>query len=537
MRAWIAGLVMVVMGTNTAQAQPVTVEALRGLVMAGDISAVEAALVRHQESYLAGDVTPRNARMPYEVFETTHPVVRSLTAAWLEAMPTSAHAQTAHAVVLYHLGWVVRGTKLGRETYPSAFNAHYEMHDEAFKLALEAYHRNRDLLAASDTVIRLANTGGDRQRSIDVLLEVMKARPNYHTLTKAFPLVQQGYGGTPEIGEYLCEVLAPMVPSEGLDVPRYCMIDMMSQVGVYDDWPVRMAALLAQGDVPNAAAFAHEALMNTTPYTAESAAEIQAYMRKDWYTDVAEANHFDQHIALRFGLDLMEYEVLDRAKVWARDTLEHDPYNTSALDLMERTSMRTERTETGYAMTPVADDIPGQTRLEYARRRVFIAPYNGDHWLALGQIVQREGSGAGGGLTAADPYFINAVHYGLHGFKYLDHMRANKAGQLIRFDSAAAGQSDMQGWAQIRQTTDRDADLLCPLIRMDRLVLAAEQRTRVSRGLQDPTGGAMEAYYIEAEARNVCRVARNSDVTVLAYGQPVELTVMTEYGSLPARLN
>lgn len=66
------------------------------------------------------------------------------------------------------------------------------MHGAALELALAAYESDPDLLAASDTVIRLGNTGGDKDRVADVVLKVMANRPNYFTIRQSFDLTHPG---------------------------------------------------------------------------------------------------------------------------------------------------------------------------------------------------------------------------------------------------------------------------------------------------------------------------------------------------------
>lgn len=186
-RIMTAALMGVLLWAPQARAEAVTVKALRALVMARDTGAVEQALKAHQAAFLTGEVSAWDARTPFAVFETTHPDVIAFTADWLAAAPKSGYAQ-----VLYKMGWLVRGDKSGRETYPRAVNEHYAMHGAALELALAAYESDPDLLAASDTVIRLGNTGGDKDRVADVVLKVMANRPNYFTIRQSFDLTHPG---------------------------------------------------------------------------------------------------------------------------------------------------------------------------------------------------------------------------------------------------------------------------------------------------------------------------------------------------------
>jgi hypothetical protein len=508
--------------------------------MAGDIEGVEAALAQHQDRFLSGEVHATDARAPYELFETTHPDVLAFSGDWLREMPTSPFAQTARSVGLFHIGWIVRGSRYARDTHPRAFEEHYSMHSDANALAFEAYYSNPELLAASDMVIKFANTGGYKEQAIEVLLEVMEQRPNYGTVRAGFDLVRRGYGGTPVIGEYLCEELASLVKGETYDVSRYCMLDLMAYLGVYDDWTERMAALLEQGDVPDFDKFQFMVWMNTLPSTKETAAKILAYMQQDGFTDVSVAQKFDIYIAHPFGYNMMEPTVLDRAKAQARRTLVNDPMNIEALDLLERNSMVATRTDNGFSVKPLPSDVPAEREIEYAKRRVFIGPYDGDQWIALAQLLERQArkSGPDGyDLTALDGHYINAVYYGLNGYQFLAAMRSSKARQLMDFDEVMARPADGQGWKVSLENVDRDINLLCPLIRVDRLMMEEASLTRASRPVEDSTAQAMEVYYVDAEERDVCKIERNSDASDLHFERPVEVPVTTDFGSLTVRLN
>ncbi|MEH6739763.1 MAG: hypothetical protein V7695_14635 [Sulfitobacter sp.] len=540
MRTFVAVIALVLFGFTSAQAQALTVDTLRPLVLAGDVEGVEAAFAQHQAAFLSGTVHASESRAPYELFKTTHPDVLAFSGDWLREIPNSAYAQTARAVSLFHIGWIVRGSRYARDTHPRAFEEHYSMHRDANALAFEAYYANPDLLAASDMVIKLANTGGSKDHAIEVLLEVMEQRPNYGTIRSGFDLVRRGYGGTPEVGEYLCSELAALVVGETYDVGRYCMMDLMAYLEVYDDWPERMAVLLEQGDVPDFDYFQYLVWINTLPSTKETAAKIHTYMQNDEFTEVSDAQKFDIYIAYPFGYNLMEYVVLDHAKAEARRTLVNDPMNLEALDLLERGSMIATKNETGHSMRPVPSDISAEVKIEYAKRRVFIAPYDGDQWVALAELSERHASKDGPkgyDLTAFDDYYVNAVYYGRNGYQYLAAMRASKARQLLGFDAVMADPADAQGWKGSLENVDRDVDLLCPLIRVDRLMIEVAGLTRATRPDEDGTAEAMEVYYVDAEKRGVCDVALNSDVANLHFEQPVEVPVMTDFGSLTVRLN
>jgi hypothetical protein len=90
---------------------------------------------------------------------------------------------------------------------------------------------------------------------------------------------------------------------------------------------------------------------------------------------------------------------------------------------------------------------------------------------------------------------------------------------------------------RLRDLVMADDDLLCPLIRIDRLVLRAASQTRAARLEVDPaTGAAMEVYYVDATARDACVHAGTADIDALAY-EAVDVSIQSDFGAVSSRLN
>ena len=356
----------------------------------------------------------------------------------------------------------------------------------------------------------------------------------------AFTLTHHGYGGHAEIGFYLCEDLAPMIEDEALDMARYCMMDWITKWQPFDGWHALLEELLAEGQTPNEDYFRYRLAMNTQPFTESSAKLIHDYMSREDFTHVDNARLFDHYIGYPFGYDLMEYVVLDRAKIAAMKELQHDPLNPALLDLLARGSMDTVRTEAGHRLTPRPDGLHLDDTIEHAKRRLLVGPYDGDHWVALANLMrqqQRVTGRDGYDLFVTDPYYENAVFYGQHGFTSLYALLSAKGQQLIAYDAAVANKWEANGWDQMRLIVDRDADLLCPLIRVDRLVLRAAAQTRRARLEVDPTtGAAMEVYYADARSRDACVPERTADLQSLEY-VPRDVLIQSDYGAVSSRLN
>ncbi|MGJ8629004.1 MAG: hypothetical protein ACSHXB_18740 [Sulfitobacter sp.] len=470
-------LAMFILGVSTqaiaGEADIITQDALRDAIYAGETQKVEDQLHRAQRSFETGTISADDMRRLFGSFAVTHPDVIRFTENWLKEYPASPYAQTAQAWIYFRAGWIVRGSKIARNTHPEAMEKHSLLHRLSLELAMRAYDANPKMIPASDAVIMLGNTGGQKQASFAVFEQAMQDTPNWGTIWRAFDFTKPGYGGSYELGEAMCDHYAPLVEFERNNMTRFCKISLLTERRHLKGWPEMALPLLNEANDPSLDYFKFLALLNTYPLTLEQANFVRVYFEAHPGIDLRWVEKYDKDVVRFWGFDLQTPRVLAHAKTNARAALVHDPYSPELLTLLERRTNIVTKTSTGYRYTPVKDDPSPADEIEYARRRLVVAPYNPKHWQSLARMLHMRSIKAqtdGADLFKQDVYFTNAIYYGQQDARLISDFLLRKLEHLKNVAEVEQRNIRFNGWDTLRGTLDRDADLNCPIIRAGRLL-------------------------------------------------------------------
>ena len=389
----------------------VTPDALRELVMAGDVAAVQAALAEAVAQDAGSGAEPDVQRELFGVFVTTHPDIGAFTEKWLQKDPASALAMTARAWHLYSVGWAIRGDEVAVHFYPAAMAEMREKHAESFALAMAATHAMPELIAASDAMLRLTPTLGKIEVVPLELERVFARQPNRGSLMRAMRAVSPQWGGRYDQLILLCDRYAPQITSVAHYDPDTCKIDGV-YYGAFWNGKQREAA--------------HQVLLwNANPILdyarlidvvdgygpPEHRLEVLTKLQSQRPLTVDEAAAFDSATAELNGPNRLVYPVQESkarlAEIGARRlAADRDPFNPVAV--------------IGYINAidgldySVAQPYPKTEIKERLRTLLKGAPYNDDAWRILGNIIAgspTEKTGAIDRIDAAEPYFHNAIAY------------------------------------------------------------------------------------------------------------------------------
>lgn len=384
-------------------------DALRELVLVGDVAAVEATVAAAVAEDAASTTEPDLHRILFTVFSETHPDIGAFTARWLRERPNSALAMTAQGGQDYALGWAIRGESSLRETYSGATAAMIERHREAFVLMTKAVEAAPDLVAASDGILRLTRTL-DKIEVIPVELErIMARRPNRGSLTRAMEAVAPRWGGNEAQVDMLCERYAPKIVTIADYTIDVCMIDAL-YVAAYWDRGRREDA--------------HKLLQFTTHPILDYARLMDAV---DGFGSPEMRVKLFEGLKAKRTLNPLEASALDiaRNQLLEGPTLpEPVDYMAALPDLVKDYRLLADRDP--YNVRPVhfylsvlsdnAQYNAGPYDAKEVRQRLQTlltgAPYDGESWRGLVGIVARlSGNDRLGPIEEVEPYHTNALHY------------------------------------------------------------------------------------------------------------------------------
>ncbi|MDW4496763.1 hypothetical protein R5H30_02130 [Sulfitobacter sp. D35] len=516
----------------------VTQDDLRTAIYAGDIDAVEAELGKARSAFEAGDLDEDGMRHLFEVFAVTHPDVSAFTRDWLDAEPSSPLAMAARAWVLHTAGWIVRGDKYLQDTHPEAMENHSRLHHEAMQLARMAYEADPDLIPASDAVVMLANTGGDKNFAFEVFQQTMERMPNWGTVTRAFGFAHPGYGGSYEIGEALCDHYATKVDIGDRDAAAYCRIQWLVDKRQYQNWPAMALAMIEElDDDPWLEPYRFIAQLNNHPMSRADAERVRDQVEAEGFESLHWAKYYDYNVGHRWGFELQTDRTLEHAKVRALAALEHDPYNPVLLDTVIQQSYRVKRTEVRNGdqlveveliKTPIRDLPSRDEKIAFMKRKLVVAPYDPENWKELARELKHQSVEAGRegtDLVRWDRYRQNAVYYGMHRIDHLESFAEEKIWQLAQFTEVPAIVAGANGWDSAVREIDRNSKLVCPIVRLGILMTAV----REYQGLQSRFDPAMQAVVdgltTEVEENGACHALFDAALEDLAY-EAVPLDVL-----------
>jgi hypothetical protein len=221
-----------------------TGDALRELVMAGDLAAVEATIDKAVKQDFATRADPASQRDLFPIFQVTHPDIGTFTEKWLHDMPTSAYAMTARAWYLYDLGFANRGYDTMRFTFSGGLDLMHEQHEEALSLFSAATKANPQLLAASDGIFAVSRTIAGKGVIPAELERIMVLYPTRGSLMRVMFSISPQWGGSRDQVNLICDRYAPLIVSIKDYRPEVCVVDAVFYADFRDE-QARHSAYLA----------------------------------------------------------------------------------------------------------------------------------------------------------------------------------------------------------------------------------------------------------------------------------------------------
>lgn len=513
-------------------------EVLRQAIYDNDISFVEAALAKSQEIFLAGDATGEDMRFLYQIFTTTNPKVISFVEGWLKAKPNSPYAHTAQAWIYFTAGWIIRGEKLARETYPEALNEFRILHHDAFLHAQEAYKADKRMIPASDALLRLANSTGTKRQAYKVLFEVMHDDPNIGTLNRGLTMTMPGWGGSWRMAEDMCDFYGPMIKDSEYDPVLYCKLYAGGELhaGERGDW---VRATLKNTSIPSLDYL--RLYQATSNYATRADAEFAYnYLNREHITWVYYAKRFDRNVAHRYGYDFISEDHQRRARDNALAGIEHDPFDPEWINDLQEGISRYSYTENGSFRISSIENPTREEQIEYARRLLVVAPYDPDHWRDYAQTKYPPNNPDD--FLKDEPYLINALVYSNHDPVSLHHYVFTKWQQLDnleRLDTEpqskewkkldalrkAKIEKERQRWLDRRERVNMDRDIRCPMMRAYRLLELICETTKNDQCVPNPMQREMyELVRNDVNKRRACTGEMSVPAHELFYSPiPVDL--------------
>ncbi|HCE72537.1 hypothetical protein KQ247_05485 [Ruegeria pomeroyi] len=443
-------------------------ETIRASLLAHDFDMLTADLEASQAAFDAGDISDEDLRRLFEVFTSSSPDVIEAVAEWERKSPDLPYATTARGWSLYITASRIRGEDFARDPYPEALRLHREMLERAFLLAMRAYGMDPSLIPASDLIIALGNSTSRQEQALVVVERVMSEQPNAGTLRRAIWLAHPGWGGSSELADALCAFFGPNASPNGADLTRQCITYASREIFGHRMEEIR--TWMKEDPDPWYDYYRVWATLFDKSPNAEDLAFAHRYFQDSEVRDLRLSKMFDQRYSMRPGLSPVHHLVLERSKDWARAVLETDPYELSALDVLLSDTVRvTKGADNNWMFTPSGSPTRDE-RLDYMRRRLYAAPYNPDFWEDYARFLNNENKQAGypvEGIFATDTLMINAIVYSKHRPDWLGDFVERKFKQL-EFLEWITGQGKPD-WDRFIAETDRNAQIICPLIRANRL--------------------------------------------------------------------
>ncbi len=526
--ALIALLACFVSSANAQVSDPAPVvsrQQLMDVIYAGDFDRVEQIMAETRDLVRRDKATQDDMREKFRDFSTTNPKVIDFVNNWLERHPDSPFANTAQAWVLHRIGWNVRGSKYVRHTYPEALDMHYRMHMAAFDHASRALEADRTLISASDAILSLGQTTGQKNRSFEVLDEVMETIPNWGTLSRALALSNPKYGGSSELADAMCDHYGPMLSAPVKDMVRFCKI--VANATYFGNRWDEVREWLKEDPNPVLDHYRVQSIFGLEQPSNDQIRFAVQYFKDTETTDLRLANRFELRYALPPAGEPVVHFVLERAKRVAREVLEHDPYNLWALDVLLRSSHDvTVQPDNSIVHKRTGSPTP-EEEVDYHRRRILASPFNPEFWADYASGLQAISNGNGPwprSLFASDLLMVNAIAYSNHDLNQLFPFIHQKIYQYQRLNFAAE-QGWEYGWPELIAETDRYTRIICPLIRAARISDALIEMGQTAKNYDAVRPYDLDVYrelHDEAQAAGRCGREIAADIENLVY-LPIEV--------------
>ena len=494
---------------DTTLSGPMTVEALRERIHAGDVAAVAATLANLPTTTRDEQNHQRDL---YGVFSESHPAVISFAKDWATASPENPAALTARGWSLFSQGWNFRGGGAVRTIYPDALQAFDAAHSEGLRLMQKAVSLKPDLLAASDGILQMSYTIGQRDLIAPEVARIMGILPNRGTMTISGRGFAPNWGGDVALMEGLCKEHAPKVQGVEGYGPLVCLVD-----GVMNSGSMTLEELTSQ--YPEVASVADNPLVREwanrwADVSGETVPARLAHFDKIKETrplNYAEANIYDQNAEQLASITGEKRPpefpaAVQRQFDAARDYADRNPGDWGGVKKLMNASLENKQIN---GATYDADDI-----LARAQQVLTFNPYAADAWGHVG--VAKLAHGDLDGVMQAEPYLINATVFSNHASEHLRMLGGTKFALFFRNMANAKVPKDPKQW---------QSNVVCPMVAQLRLLIAvceAEgEEFSTCSGLPFPAEN-IQGQIEEIAAAGICEKEAYAGLETLVY-QPVEV--------------
>ncbi|MES2432542.1 MAG: hypothetical protein V4586_01780 [Pseudomonadota bacterium] len=432
---------------------------LRALVLARDFAATDAALIAAHTEYTAAH-TPDAERDLYNVFALYDPAIQRFAEDWVAADPNNPRALSALGWNLYDWGWAWRGENTVNRTTTEALNGMSSRHLAAFELFQRATQLAPDLIPASDGMLRLTATLGNKAVIPIELERIMANQPNRGSLMRAMMSLAPQWGGRPEQVDLLCNRYAPKITDVPDYTPDVCRIDAVYYANFwYGDQRAAAHQLLMFMPNPILDYARYNDMMDGPSTPEELVSGLEALKIKRDLTP-REARKLDDVRMSLARVDAMQASYPEFSAALLREipnlqaALVKDPLNPDLLHRYVNTLGDAEE----YAARPItaAEKADLIQRLHATLKAV---PTAYKLWNDLAQITLQQGDLDG--IARAEPYFHNAIHYSVYGNQQLSNAVRPKWMRVLD-QSNIMKPADISGLTP-EQLAKLDAIVNCPL--------------------------------------------------------------------------
>lgn len=453
---------------SSVNAAELTRSEIRELAYAGDFASLESKLSAERAQPLVESEDFFKLRRLMSVFEASDPRMVSFVAAWVDAEPGSAFAHSARSFSLSRGAWDIRGEAYAKYVHPQALAVHHNMIQQAIAHARRALELDADFIPASDALLNQSATSRDKSEILETLDRVMIQQPNWGSLRRSLGLAHQGYGGTADMLEQLCQSYAPLIPSAGHDMLFRCRYFGLKRYYFSESYDLRQtmqAAVAKDPEFDLSRAIGMTDQSDSHNRTDEDIAFARkTILEQAWWRPLVVQN-FDMAFSTRLGGRSLEEEIAVLKIDEVKEGLRHDPFNSDLMGVIQDW-IRLQGQNGSSEMTEAEmSEFRKRIEKDFALRQVIAAPFSEDNWNTLGRFqfdfFQPES------LFASDPYYQNAVVYSGLKDRALYGYLGKKAHQLRMLKDVLTQEDhpDILPWKDYARSFDRSGLVNCPFLR------------------------------------------------------------------------
>lgn len=247
---------------------------------------------------------------------------------------------TAQAWNYYNAGWIIRSSGIALRIYPKALTEFSILYEKAWEYAEKTYEIDPRYIPASDGLIRLANSTGRTIKAYKVLHQVMKDDPNWGTLRRAVESTRPGWGRTWEMAVRMCYLYGPMIEFK-YDMVLYCKAYTGGEIHLGEHGE-RAVEIIRKNRIKDLDYLRLDSATSDRATRAEAAFAYN-FLTRDGIANARYAKRFDRNVAWKYGYDFISEAHSRRAREYAREALENDPYDPGLIEIMKMTFSDTPR--------------------------------------------------------------------------------------------------------------------------------------------------------------------------------------------------